>query len=416
MNNDCLQRIASFLNTIDTINLGKASRALQSFVDQEIFAKRTSFEFDSVQPNDLSINKTNLPEILRVAGKYFESIEWISLTDHQIDQLQEHCQNVTALKLVAPNLHLNSLETSRDWFKNLKALQINDANFSDVYMKAVIATATQLESLQLVDCHNVKGDFLAEWKDSQLKYLRINQCPGVSPSNISDFQRNNKLVKFSSDAFDSFVMCLSLPTPCLEAYTELELAVNATTDEKLDLLKFHELQQLDKIRLKSTFYNTRIGFDVTVAKSFNNIFVAMNPIDSLRSLCVERIIIDGDTFKCLGSIRNLREVHLKRIYNGVGTEMYSTLCVHLPLLTKLSMSMVDTNEQIDVKAICDMIFGLVNLEYLSHSNMTRRLLNEIRNVQMVRKQPSPIEIGISPVLFRELRKVLACKILCILLF
>ncbi len=340
-------------------------------------------------------------------GKYFKSIKWLQLDDRQMDQLSRYCENVVELQLVAPDLQLDSIKRNEIWFKNIECLKIvYGDDVYDIHVNAAVVGSTKLKCLELINCPNVQGKFLSEWKESKLEYLRMIRCEGLSASNITDFQHKNQLAVFASDTFDSFITCLTLPAGCLKNFTDLELAVNSSTDDKLALLEFDELTQLKKIHLKCTFFNYRVDQDVTVAKNFNNIFDAMRPIDTLISVTIDHIIVDADTFKSLESIKNLRELNLKNIYSAVGQEIYASLHVHLPKLTDLTMSVANTDEQIDAKSICDMVSGLVDLKYFSHLSMTWALMKMIRDarIKLYRKQP-PITIGLPRMMFYSQTKV-----------
>lgn len=414
ISDDCLVHIASFLKLIDIVNLGKTSNRLRSFTEQ-IYRKSTHFSFGT-NAGDSSVNKKNLPIILQEMGSYVHSIDWRGLTERHLEYLSEYCQNITTLKLKDPecNLQLPSIEKNKMFFKNIESLEIENAGFSDATMKTIIASLSKLKSLHLVRCLNIKGQFFSEWKDSKLENLKIAYCLSVSPSSILDFQRDNKLIKFSNDTFDSFVLCLSLPPGCLSEYTELDLVLNSSTDEKLDLLHITELKQLKKIHLTCRNLNTfyQINYEPTFF-DYDKVFAALSQIDTLKSITVEKAIIDGNTIKCLGLIKNLEEITFKRVKNRVSIQLYSDLHVHLPKITKLTMKMENTTEEIDLKSICDMILSLVDLRYFSHSLMTWQLLNQILQVQLLREQPS-IEIGVSKLLFYDPKKV--CATLNLLIF
>lgn len=403
INDGSLMHIASFLNLIDTINLGKTCKRLQSFTEN-IFKKRTQFSFGSAKVYDLSINKKNLSTILQEMGRYIESIQFNHLDERQLDLLSKHCRNITELKLVNPHINSNMIKQNELVFKKIQTLEIRSAHLFDAQIYAMIKSSTNLKSLSLISCCNVRGKFFSVWKDSQLDHLKIAHCWGILPSSILDFQRANKLIKFSSDVHDSFISLLTLPTVCLFNYTELELAVNSSTDEKLECLKLDELKQIQKIHLKCSLPNLQLSYNLTKSYNYNNVFAAMSSIHSLNTLIVEKCIIDADTFKALGSIQNLREIILKNTELRVGNELYSSVHVHVPKLISLSMEISFMSEDIDYASICDMISELIDLKYFFHAPMTWKLLDMIQQVRLLRKQP-PIEIGISKMMFNDRRKV-----------
>lgn len=402
LDDHCFQHIASFLNLIDTVNLGKTSRRLRS-VTQQIFKQRTHFSFGLANQSDLSVNRKNIRTILQETGSFIQSLQWKHISDGQLDMLSQYCQHVTGLELVKPRLHSDSIVRNRILFQNVESLIIKNADSFDAQLKAMITSSINITSLELISCYNVKGNVFYDWQNSQLEYLKIWRCPGISPSNISHFAtRANRLTKYSSDICDSFICCLTLPAKCLCNYTELGLALNLSTDEKVQLLKFDELKRLKKIHLKCSHFH-RLGFDVTFSYNYNKVFAAMSSIDSLNSVTVDKIIIDADTFKCLGSIKNLHELTLNHIVNKVGEEMYASLHVHLPKLTKLSIRLEYKDEN-DFKSICEMVTSMVNLKHFSHTSITWELLETIRQDRLIREL-SPIEIGISKLMFNDPRKV-----------
>lgn len=403
LDDHCFMHITSFLNIIDTVNLGKTSRRLRT-VTQQIFKKRTHFSFGWAHQSDLSVNSRNIRTILQETGSFIQLLQWKHVSDEQLHMLAQYCQYVTELELVEPKLHSYSIERNRILFKNVETLKIKNAHSFDAQLKAMITFTINIRSLELINCYNVKGNVFYDWQNSQLENLKIWRCPGISPSNITHFAtRANQLTKYSSDIYDSFICCLTLPARCLYNYTELRLALNLSTDEKVQLLKFDELKRLRKIHLKSSHFN-RLGFDVTISYNFNKVFAAMSPIDSLNSVTVDKIIIDADTFKCLGSIKNLHELTFIHIENGLGEEMYASLHVHLPKLEKLSI-VLDYKDENEFTSICEMMTALVNLKYFFHTSITWELLETIRQDRLIREQ-SPIEIGISELMFNDPRKVM----------
>lgn len=399
INDDCLRKIASYLDLIDIVNLGKTSSRLGSFTAL-IYQKRTVFSFGT-NTGDSSINEENVPTILQEMGRYITSVEWERLTEAQLHNLSEYCKNVVALNLVRPSgrLHYPQVKKYKTFFKNIETLKIDDASFFDTSMRSITALS-KLKSLQLKRCHNIAGTFFTKWKKSQLRYLKIEDCRGVRSENVVDFQRTHQLIQYSSDLYNSFLSCLGSPPEILANYTELQLALNSSVKaEKLAPLNFHALQQLRKIHLtcKGSWppqYN------------LDNVFAAMSQIHTLKSLIVEGILIDANTVNCLGLLTNLRKVTLNEIKNNIGRQFYSSVPVHLPNITKLSISMqnVPDLDLQDLQSICSMISSLAHLKYFSHSSMSWELLQMIQQMKLLRKQ-RPLEIGISRRLFDYTIKV-----------
>lgn len=100
---DCLLKIASYLNYMDIINLGKSCKRLQSFT-QLIFGNKTHFTF-GMDTGDSSINESNVDHFLQETGRYIESVEGRFLNKVHLDLLVRNCQNITAIKLQHP-LHV----------------------------------------------------------------------------------------------------------------------------------------------------------------------------------------------------------------------------------------------------------------------------------------------------------------------
>jgi len=142
-------------------------------------------------------------------------------------------------------------------------------------------------------------------------------------------------------------------------------------------------------------------------KSFynsNHIITQMSEITTLKSLNIENIVIDDNTVKCLALFKNLKQLRLTNAMNTIKRDFYSSLCVHLPKLTDLSLYIGEkTNEEIELKWIRDMISSLNYLECFSYSLMNWQLLDMILQVQLPRQQ-SVMKIGVSNALFNDPRK------------
>lgn len=391
---------------MDVVNLGITSTRFRSFAEK-IYQQRTHLSY-GMNTGDSSICKKNIPIILKEMGSFLRSIHWQGLKERHLELLSQYCRNITALKIVHPSghLHVNSFQRNLFLFKNLESLEIESAGFLDEEVKTIVTSSSKLNSLQLVHCNRVEGKFFSGLKNSNLEYLKIANCLSIAPSTINDFQQENKLTKYSSDTFDSFVLCLTLPSKCLINYTELELVLNFATDEKLNKLNFDELKQLKKLRLKCRNFHAWYEMKYkTTFYNYNNVFAALSPIETLTSITVEKIIIGADTIKSLESIKNLEEINFNHIINNVGEQLYSSLYMLLPKIKKLSMNMTSIGyEKIDSKSICEMISSLAELSYFSHSSMQWPLMNMILQDRLLRKL-CPIEIGIPIYLFYDIGKV-----------
>lgn len=398
INDDCLLHIASYLDLIDIVNFGKASRRLRS-VSVQIYRKRTHFSFG---PNtgDSSINEMNLAAILQEMGTFIQTIEWHHLQPIHLPYLSQYCHSVTELTLIIPSKDIlsSSIKSVKRFFRNLKTLAIYGALFFDITMKA-ITSSSRLTSLKLSHCPNVQGKFLSTWKNSKLETLKICNSWKVDCEAVFNFEVEHKLAKFSFDAGCSFQQCLRLPPECLSNFTEIEIDFSYFTDNILELLNFEGLIELTSLTMTYKYVNS---FEI-----FNNLLTAMSRIRKLKSLTIDQFRIDADTVNCLASFTNLRKIRLKEVNNTIGRRFYSSLPMHLPNIIELSMQMENSTEEIYSKSICDMITSLVHLKYFSHSSMTWQLLNTILQVRKSRKQTS-IEIGVSKLLFNDPIKVCSC--------
>lgn len=171
VNDDCLLHIASFLDLIDVVNLGKTSTRLQSFAKQ-IFRTKTHFSFDQ-SDCDPSVSMENLPIILRAMGSFVKSIYWKDLDEIHLQYLAKYCPNVRKLNILYPSLDVNSVYI-KTFFKNITSLVIVRANFYDNTMKKIIQSSANLKHLQLINCRNIRGTFLSNAK--QLVNLKIINC------------------------------------------------------------------------------------------------------------------------------------------------------------------------------------------------------------------------------------------------
>lgn len=412
MCNDCHLTIASYLNLIDIVHLGKTSSRLRTFAEQ-IYRKRTHFSFGT-NTGDSSINETNLPTILQEMGSYIRSIDWTGLSETHLEYLFKYCRNVEVMNMNRPkkSLELTSIEKNKSFFQKIESLRIENAGFSDAVMETIISSTSNLKSLEFELCYRLGGTFLLGWKDSKLERLKYSLCASMSTAIVLDFQRANKLVKFSSDSHDSFVSCLSLPSSCLSEYTDLELALNSSSHERLDFLHINELKQLKTMRLACKSLDTSFLSNYKkILYNYDKVFVALSQIDTLKSIHVEKIIFGANTIKCLGLIKNLEEVTIQNSTDQLQRQLYWDIPMYLTKITKLTIIMYSTTEYMDVQSICDMITALDHLRYFSHSLMTWQLLDMILQDQLLRRRPS-IEIGISRSLFFDVERMVCTITRC----
>lgn len=397
INDDCLLKIASYLELIDIVNLGKTSTRLQAFANQ-IYRKKSHFSFGT-NTGDSSINDSNLRITLKEMGHYIKTIEWHGLNSNHLDKLSRYCSNVTTLSLKHPSndLHLASIKSNKTFFAKLKILDIQHAAFFDSALKVMISSR-KLKSLQLLHCRNIRGRFFSTWNNSKLKYLKVNGSWKVDCEDIFGFLCSHKLHNFSFDAGCSFRQCLGAPSECLLKFKELELDFSFFTDDKLKVLNFGDLKRLTDLTVTRKYLGS-----VTSYEKCNNLLAAISQVDTLESLNIENIQIDGETVEHLGSFENLRKIRLNNVKNTIGKRLYTSIPIHLQKLTMVSMDTTPERE-FDRKWICDMISTMNYLEYFSHNCMTWQLLEMILQLQL-RRNHSTIEIGVSQSFLEDPRKV-----------
>lgn len=382
INNDCMLEIASHLDFIDIINLGKSSTRLQSFVEC-IYRKKNRFSF-GINAGDSSINRSNLETILQEIGVYIESLEWKDLDASQLDCLAQHCPNVRAVKLLNTSRKLRScdIRKNKKFFAKLETLEIRNGSLFDSGLRTMICSSG-LQSFQLKGCDNVRGKFFSKSKNLKLKILVLDGIWGADSNGICDFVRKLKLAKFSYNGF-TFQQCLTLPPECLPEFEELQLNFTSVIDNQVESFNFKDFKRLTHLALTVR----ESGF-----RNCNNILRATRQIPALQSLSVEGLQINAATLSCLGLYKNLQKIRFIHFDNTMGRSFYSSLHVHLPNITHLIVTQI-IDEIIELKWICEMISSLKNLKYFSYSFMTWQLMNLILQQQVLLKRPT-IEIGIA---------------------
>lgn len=394
INDHCLLHIASYLNFVDIVNLGKSSTRLQSLV-QLIYRKKSFFSFGT-STGDSSINASNLEFVLKELGSYIKSIKWTELESNHLDYLSQFCPNVTELKLINTwRLHMPTIKKNKSFFKNIEILDISLSSFFDSALQP-ITSSSRVKSLRLENCSNICGKFFCKWKKSKLKCLTLSNCRKVDCNNVFDFVRNNKLVKFSFDGrSDSIVrQDLSLSSECVSELVELELNYSLFTGDRVAILDFRDLKRVAHFTLTST----------TVCQNVNKVLAAVSQIPTLRSLTVQQICIDADTLKCLGSFKTLQKIHFDGMEIGIGRQFFSSLHIHLPEITELIISPYIYNAQLNW--FCEMISSLNALKTFSYAAMTWELLDMVLQEQVRLKRPT-IEIKVWKHLFDDPKKVSA---------
>lgn len=389
INDDCLLKIASFLDVIDIINLGKTSTRLQSFA-QLIYQREPHFSYRT-DTGDSSITERNVQSVLQEMGNYIQSIEWHNLQSNHLDYIIANCPNVIDLNLQNPshvlNLHLH-LHVVQQFFAHLETLTLCDSSVFDGAIKAIIST--RLTSLKLENCRNIGGRFLANNRRlSSLQELQIRNCRKVDSDAVYNFVESGRLVKFAYDRM-SLQKFLELRPECLSHLEELELSSSYSVNT--EQLHFRHVPRLTHLALK--FYGKFFYY----AENCNNFLPAISQIRTLQSLKIIGMQANGDTLKSLGLLRNLQYLCLDHFDNGVGGKFFQSLHLHLPGLTKLEISHIPSNRIIvQPQFICNMISSLQFLKHFSFDYVSQDLINMILKSQQKQnsKRPRPtIEIGI----------------------
>lgn len=197
---DCLLHIATYLDLIDVVNLGKTSTRLQSFAKQ-VFRKKVHFSFDK-SDRDPSVSMENLPIILQAMGSFIESVHWKDLDEIHLQYLSQYCPNVRKLYILYPSLSVNSvsINANKKFFQNITSLVMVRAPFFDSTMKKIFFSS-KLKRLQLINCPNIRGTFLGNAK--QLISLQIADCRHVRNILHSyEMARIPKLKSLSVDQID----------------------------------------------------------------------------------------------------------------------------------------------------------------------------------------------------------------------
>lgn len=397
INDHCLLHIASYLDVVDIINLGKTSTRLQSFT-QLIYQKETHFTFGA-GTGDASINESNVEAVLQECGNYIQSIEWTNLESNQFDYLSKHCSNVTELKLIHPShrLHLPAIKKNKHFFKNIEMLDISRSSFFDGTLQP-ITSSSQIKSLRLEHCSNICGKFFSKWKKPKLKYLTLINCRKIHCDDVLNFVQKNKLVRLSFDGRLILQPDLSLSSECVSELEELELNYSLFAGDKVEILNFGDLKQVTHFALLSN--------DPT-CHNVNKILDAVSQIPTLRSLTVQQMNINIDTLNCLGSFKSLRKIHFDGLSNGIGKQFYSSLHVRLPAITELIISRhIYAADSAESKWICEMIPTLDALKTFSYTALNWELLFMILVEQLRLKRPA-IEIKVAKYLFDDPKKVSA---------
>lgn len=274
INDNCLLKIASYLDLIDIVNLSKTSVRMRSF-SKLIFERRTHFSFNrKTGDTDQSFKRQNLPTILQVMGSYIRTIDWRGLKETHLKYLCQFCPNVTELRLVDPSRSLTSsaIKNYTKFFKNIKKLVIVRAAFFDATMKT-ITSSSNLKHLQLIKCRNIRGNFFSTWKSCRLIHLKICNFSFERMIRISKIGRIKTLKSFSVNKIE--INADTMKT--LRLYKNLQHLklenVNNTLERKLYSYLPVRLPKLTTLKMKMEHNDGKINSKSisTMISSFVNL-------------------------------------------------------------------------------------------------------------------------------------------------
>ncbi len=396
LNNDCLRKIASYLDLSDIVNLGKSTTRLQAF-SHLIFQKKTKFSFGA-NTGDSSITELNLESALEAMGGHIESVEWRNIQAHQLNYLLKNCTVVSDLKLINPPhiLHHPVIKENRTFFRNLETLHLDRSSVFEGPLKEMTSLSSII-SLELNDCRNLRGTFLSKWRQCQLKTLKITNCRQIGSDVLIEFLRFKRLVKFSFDRGFTLEQFNGLPSNCLADLEELELSLQSVPVVELQQLRFSCLLNLSHLDLTMTTMKPGV-------QTRNEIFTAINEIPNLVSLSIRGLLANVST---LNSMRLMNKVRKLRFRNcRVTNEFFESLHLRMPHITELELFDCDNGQYNGWynynngttfvswnESICKMITALPSLKHLRGVFMDYKFLYKTIEVQLSMKRPQ-IEIGV----------------------
>lgn len=385
--------IASYLEFIDIVHLGKSSVRLKSFADL-IYRKKTHFLFGPNTLADSTINKSNVETVLQEMGRHIQTIEWHKLEANHLDYILDNCPNVTALTLNDPMhvLKSSAIKKNKPFFKNLQVLHLYRSSVFDGPLQK-IASMSDITSLELNECHNIRGHFFSKWRRPKVEVLKIINCRQVGGAEVYSFLQNNNLVKFSFSGQFHHEILSQPPSESLAELQELELNCNTFTEAQMEAVNWGYFNGLSHLALHLEY------------KNCNQILTTIRQISTLKSLTIGGMYANADTLNCLGLLTNLQKLRLHRFNNGIGGQFFATFHLHLPKLTDLSIEVINywnwNTKPDEYNSISNMITSLTTLKSFFCNLMTDHLLERICKEQL------QIQIGIDANYVHDERKVSA---------
>ncbi|KAG4078683.1 hypothetical protein HA402_015273 [Bradysia odoriphaga] len=189
LNVHSLLHIISFLNVLDTINLGKTSKLMKSM------AKQSYIRFSHISFGNLSVDVYGSPSILEEIGDDVRSVEISGLNVQMLDCLLKCCPNLTDIKLIDSSNIFNSMSFGKylPLLKNITNLEIRK---SEIYYSkmnrakrfqnfdSLLASLTEIDKL-----NSLKIDFIETGDKTfhllksikNLKYLHLNRYLATAP-------------------------------------------------------------------------------------------------------------------------------------------------------------------------------------------------------------------------------------------
>ncbi len=189
VNSDCILHLMSFLDLLDTINLGATCTYLKSI------AEMNYNRFSRFSNVDSLVNESELSFVLQEIGYNLRSLEISRLNVKILDDLLEYCPNVTELKLVDPNNIFNSISFAKykPFLDNIVNLEVRKSGIFYSKMTrakryqnfdAFLRTLSEVDALKSLKIDYIEtGDLTFHYLKAikNLKCLHLNRYHNIAP-------------------------------------------------------------------------------------------------------------------------------------------------------------------------------------------------------------------------------------------
>jgi hypothetical protein len=199
LNDDCLLEIMNYLKISDVKNLSQSSDRFKSVAGQH-YRKYKHFSYKRNLINS-NIEISELPTILNEMGRYIETLELINCNTIIFKIFASKCTNVKTLKITGEesNVKLRILRLYKLFFRNISKIIITNTNLYDNVVR-IITRASNLTSLELVNCENIKGKFLQSQKlIRNIRELKLLNCSGIMADEVENFEERNNIANIIID-------------------------------------------------------------------------------------------------------------------------------------------------------------------------------------------------------------------------